>query len=265
MAPFFANQSCDPFTSKENPCRYGNYARYAVNVSNADDIAATLAFAKKKDIRLVIRNTGHDYLGRSTGAGSISIWTHHLKNIEIFDWNTSNTSEYIGKAAKVGAGVQGIDILDALRNQGLIALTGECPTVGIAGGYTQGGGHSPLSTIFGLGADQVLEWEVVTVDGTVITASRSEHPDLYWALSGGGPGNYAVVLSMTIKLHPDARIGGGNLTFSAEDISNASFYAAIDAFHTALPAIIDAGTMLVYEITTSVSFLPLPGSKSTFH
>jgi len=105
QAPFYANQSCDPFTAPSVPCRYGNYVRYAVNVSNSDDVIATIAFAKEKNIRFVIRNTGHDYLGRSTGAGSISVWTHHLKGIEFLDWSDD---EYVGKAVKVGAGVQGL-------------------------------------------------------------------------------------------------------------------------------------------------------------
>ena len=77
--------------------------------------------------------------------------------------------------------------------KGLVVVTGECPTVGLAGGYTQGGGHSALSTQFGLGADQTLEFEVVTAAGKVVTASRSENSDLFWALSGGGAGNYGVV------------------------------------------------------------------------
>ena len=69
MAPLFANQSCDPFQPRDKPCKLGNYVRYAVNATSAEDVAATLNFAKDKNIRFVIRNTGHDYLGRSTGAG----------------------------------------------------------------------------------------------------------------------------------------------------------------------------------------------------
>lgn len=105
QAPFFANQSCDPFTAATIPCTYGNYVRYAVNVSNENDVIAAIAFAKENNIRFVIRNTGHDYLGRSTGAGSLSVWTHHLKDIEFLDWNDD---DYVGKAVKVGAGVQGL-------------------------------------------------------------------------------------------------------------------------------------------------------------
>lgn len=253
MAPFFANQSCDPFTAEHRACEYGNYVRYAVNVSTSSDVVATVAFAKEHNIRLVIRNTGHDYLGRSTGAGSLSVWTHSLKDMDIVDWADQY---YNGSAIKLGAGVQGYDVFDATKDKGLVVVGGECPTVGISGGYTQGGGHSALSTAFGLSADNVLEWEAITADGELVTASRTQNTDLYWALSGGGGGNYAVVLSMTVKTHPDAHVGAAALSFYADTMSNDTFYQAISAFHTALPAMIDAGSMVVYYFTSAVSPLP---------
>ncbi|KAJ1549548.1 hypothetical protein HK405_011617 [Cladochytrium tenue] len=246
MAPFFANQSCDPFYSRSIPCTLGNYVVYSVNATGADDIIATINFARKYNIRLVIRNTGHDYLGRSTGAGALGIWTHYLKSID-FNLNYDD-GEYAGPAVKVGAGVEGYEILTAGRDQGLVVVGGECPTVGIAGGYTQGGGHSALSTTFGLSADNVLEWEAVTADGKHVIANRKQNSDLYWALSGGGGGNYAVVLSMTVKAFPDTHIGGAKIVMYNAPIipSQPNFTAAVDAFHAALPSIIDAGIMVVY-------------------
>ncbi|KAK7970717.1 FAD binding domain-containing protein [Apiospora saccharicola] len=247
MAPFFANQSCDPFQPKSRPCELGNYVRYAVNATGVDDIKAAIAFAKEKNIRFVIRNTGHDYLGRSTGAGALAVWTHYLKDIKFLDINDKG---YQGKAVKLGAGVQGFDILEAGRDKGLIVVGGECPTVGIAGGYTQGGGHSALSTSFGLAADNVLSWEVVTADGTFLEASQPKNPDLFWALNGGGGGTFGVVVSMTVKAFPDATIGGATLSFYVESNPKESFYAAIQAFHEALPTMVDAGSMVVYYFTS---------------
>lgn len=122
---------------------------------------------------------GHDYLGRSTGTGGLAIWTHHLKDITPVQWSNS---AYTGIALKIGAGVQGYELLEAASALGRVAITGECPTVGIAGGHTQNGGHSALSTNFGLGADQTLSFEVVTSSGELVTASKSENTDLYWAL-----------------------------------------------------------------------------------
>jgi len=248
MAPFFANQSCDPFTAQSKPCTLGNYVTYAVEAQSAADVVATIKFAKKNGIRFVIRNTGHDYNGRSTGAGALSVWTHKLKNIDFKDWSDKY---YKGTAVKLGAGVQGFDILSAGLAKKQVVVGGECPTVGVAGGYTQGGGHSALSTSFGLSADNTLEFEVVTADGKLVTATRTKNADLYWALSGGGGGNYGVVVSMTVKSFPDAPVGGATLSFFTSENPTETFYKAIDVFHAALPAMIEAGAMVVYYFTSS--------------
>jgi hypothetical protein len=248
MAPFFANQSCDPFQPKERPCELGNYVRYAVDATGAGDIAAAVRFARARNIRLVIRNTGHDYLGRSTGAGALAVWTHHLKSVGVVDYAGPH---YRGKALRVGAGVQGYEVMQAAHRAGLAVVGGECPTVGIAGGYTQGGGHSALSSSFGLSADNVLEWEVVTADGRLVTASRTRNADLYWALSGGGPGNWGVVVSMTTKAHPDAKFGGATLIFTRADNDETVFFNAIDAFHGELATMVDAGSMVVYYFAST--------------
>lgn len=238
MAPWFANQSCEAFLPPESQCVIGAYVQYAVNAAEASDYQATISFAKEHNIRLVIKNTGHDWLGKSTGAGAISIWTHHLKNIEVLDYESSH---YNGKALKVGAGVQLMDAYRAARDVGLVTVGGTCPTVGLAGGYTQGGGHGLSVSRFGLGADQALEWEAITADGEILTASPVENSDLYWALAGGGGGTYAAVLSLTIKAHPDGLTSGANLTFSAAGISQDKFYAGIEAYISDLPKVLDAG------------------------
>ncbi|KAF1847676.1 FAD-binding domain-containing protein [Cucurbitaria berberidis CBS 394.84] len=249
MAPFFANQSCDPFQPRDSPCELGNYVRYAVNASKSSDIQRAIAFASSKDIRLVIRNTGHDYRGRSTGAGSLAVWTHHLKDISHI--TAYKGSGYSGAAFKLGAGVQGFEIMAAARDKGLVVVGGECPTVGIAGGYTQGGGHSAISTSFGLAADNVLSWEVVTASGKLVNANKDQNPDLYWALNGGGGSTYGVVVSMTVKAHKEAVFGGASLSFFTTNNAQDVFYDAIEAFHEELPAMVDAGTMVVHYFTSS--------------
>ena len=254
MAPWFANQSCDPFQPLTRPCELGDYVRYAVDVQTSNDVVNAINFARNHNIRFVIRNTGHDYLGRSTGAGALSVWTHHLKDITYSDWNKDG---YIGKAATFGAGVQGFDALYTGNTAGYVTLGGECPTVGVVGGYTQGGGHSALSTSFGLSADNTLAFEVVTVNSDVVTASRSENSDLFWALSGGGGGNWGVVLSMTVKAFPDNITSGAALTFYNTG-DNATFFSAIEAFQRNLPAMVDAGAMVVHYFTTGFfSIAPL--------
>ncbi|EYB23020.1 hypothetical protein FG05_13840 [Fusarium graminearum] len=253
MAPLFANQSCDPFQPRDKPCTLGNYIRYAVNVTSAEDVTTAVKFAQKKNIRFVIRNTGHDYLGRSTGAGALSVWTHYLKGTEVIDWKDEH---YKGKALKVGAGVQGFEALAAAHAKGLVVVTGECPSVGLVGGYTQGGGHSALSTNFGLAADNTLEFEVITADGKLVKANRSQNSDLYWALSGAGSGNYGVVVSATVQAHPEAKVSGASFLITAPEGHPALIYDAIDAFHAALPKIVDSGVMIIYFFGNS--FLQIP-------
>ena len=83
--------------------------------------------------------TRQSYNGKSTGAGSLSIWTHHLKDIHFFDYRDDH---YAGKAYRIGAGVQGIELYEAGNKAGLTVVSCECPMVGVAGVYIQGGGHS---------------------------------------------------------------------------------------------------------------------------
>ncbi|KAL4767772.1 hypothetical protein BDW60DRAFT_226368 [Aspergillus nidulans var. acristatus] len=245
MQQFFANRSCDPFTGESASCELGNYVSYAVNVSSSADVVAAISFAQENNIRFVIKNTGHDYLGRSTGAGALSVWTHHLNSIEYLDWSDST---YSGPAYKLGSGVMGYEVLEATHSQGYVLVGGECPTVGLAGGYTQGGGHSALSTSFGLGADQTLAFEVVTANGRVVTASRTENTDLYWALSGGGAGNWGVVLSVTVKAHKSEPVSGAYLAFTTSNLSEEVYTEALAQFHQLLPAMVDAGTTVIYQI-----------------
>ncbi|EMC98973.1 hypothetical protein BAUCODRAFT_65846 [Baudoinia panamericana UAMH 10762] len=257
MAPFFANQSCDPFTPPSAQCVIGTYVQYAVNVSSPADVIAGIAFATLFNIRLVIRNTGHDYNGKSTGAGALGLWMHHLKNISFSQWSDQY---YNGTAIKLGAGVQAIEAYEAADAQGLQVVGGECPTVGIAGGYTQGGGHSALASKHGLAADQVLEWEVITGTGQYLIANRHQNSDLFWALSGGGGGTYGVTLSMTAKAHPDTPTSAMNLTFLSAGTTQDNYYSAIETFHASLPAIVDSGAMSVWYFTNqSFAISPITG------
>ncbi|KAJ5947494.1 FAD binding domain protein [Penicillium verhagenii] len=254
MAPFFTNGTCDPYHPISKPCTLGNFVRYAVNVSTPTHVAKTLKFATQHNIRFIIRNTGHDYNGKSTGAGALSVWTHHLKDIEFKDWSDKY---YTGKAAKLGAGVQGVQAYDEAQKRGLRMVGGECPTVGLAGGYSQGGGHSSLASKYGLGADQVLEWEVIDGNGNFLTANRDQNTDLYWALAGGGGGTYGVVWSMTSKAHQDSKVSGLNLTFTTTGISDDTFFKAVEFYNSRLPYIVDEGVMTL-NFLTNASFAVEP-------
>lgn len=201
-------------------------------------------------------NTSHpSYSGKSTGAGALAIWTHHLKDIRIFDYHDAH---YTGKAMKMGAGVQAFEAYEAADKHGLAIVGGECPTVGLAGGYTQGGGHSALASKYGLAADQTLQWEVIDGTGKLHRATRSENSDLYWALSGGGGGTYGVVYSMTVKAHPDLPITGAKLAFTKKEGEDVAFWEAIEYYHSIAHSMSEAGGMTVYVFTSSTfNIMPL--------
>nr|ABQ01445.1 isoamyl alcohol oxidase [Penicillium griseofulvum] len=254
MAAAVANETCDAFGPQSKPCKLGAMVRYAVNASSPDDFIQTIRFSQERDIRLVIRNTGHDYAGKSTGAGALSIWTHYVKDINFLNYTSPH---YTGPAVRMTAGIQGTDINEAAHKKGLVIVGGECATVGPVGGFTQGGGHSALSSRFGLGADQVLEWEVVDGMGRLLTASPTENPDLYWALSGGGGGTYGVVYAMTVKAFPDFPVTGVVLEFKNKNPSSDRFFQAVGHYHRHLPTYTAAGGMGIAQITNS-SFLLTP-------
>lgn len=229
MSPYWLNDSCSPFLEPGSSCILGNMASYAIEVDGADTVAAGLKFAQERNIRLSIKNTGHDYIGRSNGQGSLALWTHKLKDMSFLNYSST---QYKGPAMKAGAGVQFFEAYKAAAEHGLRVLGGYCPTVGMVGGYVQSGGHGPLAASYGLAADNTLEFEVVTVDGKHLTASPAQNPDLYWALSGGGAGNYAVVLSLTTKAHADGRTAGATLSFT--NTIPESYWKAVGAFQTHL-------------------------------
>lgn len=201
------------------------------------------------------------YSGKSTGAGALSIWTHHIKDIQLVEYDGPH---YQGPAFKLGAGVQVWDAYKAAHAQGLVTVGGDCATVGAAGGYTQGGGHSALSSKFGLGADQALEWEVIDGRGRLLTASRTENADLYWALSGGGGGTYGAVYSLTVKAHQDFHVTGIVLNFTADSADPDRFFDAVGYYHTLLPGYTAAGGVSIAEVTNT-SFLLTPLTFPAMH
>jgi FAD/FMN-containing dehydrogenase len=153
----------------------------------------------------------------------------------------------------------------AAHRLGYRIVTGTCTSIGIAGGYSMGGGFSALSSLYGLAADNVLEWEVVTADGTHTTASPSVNRDLYWALSGGGGGTFAVAVAMTARLHrDDAPTAGAALSFNASAAPSAEAYWGAGApFLRGLPAAVDADAVvgLAWFNTSTSIIVSAPGQS----
>lgn len=188
-------------------------------------------------------------MGKSTGTGSLSLWTHNMDSITIIK-NYSSTT-YSGPAAKLGAGVVAGNAYTTVAEAGYRILGGTCPSVGLAGGYTPGGGHGLLNSMYGMAADAVLEWEVVTVDGQHLVATPSQNSDLYWALCGGGAGTYAIALSMTTKIFPDGQVGGGTLSFNDTKVGSATFWDGVGDLLAFLPSFVDTPGTLDFQVTNN--------------
>jgi hypothetical protein len=233
MWPLYEGKTCMPGTNGSllAACTQGGYSSYSINVENVAQIQLAVIFANVTNLRLVVKNTGHDYNGRSTGKNALSLWTHNLKEIKFLE--DYEGQGYKGAAFKVGAGVQVIELYKAADLNHVVVVGGICPTVGIAGGYITGGGHSPLMQLYGMGADQVLALEVVTASGDFVTVTPDINPDLYWAMLGGGGGSFGVITSALLKAHPAIPVTTSTFSFGSlpsEDLFWKGFTALWESF-----------------------------------
>ncbi|CAJ2510894.1 Uu.00g065190.m01.CDS01 [Anthostomella pinea] len=120
------------------------------------------------------------------------------------------------------------------------------------GGYIQGGGHSPLSSIYGMAADQVLNMEVVTADGRFVAANAQKNPDLFWALRGGGGSTFGIVTSVVVKAYPEMQVTSSIFSFTSVSISKDTFWAGVRAYYNYFPANVDLGTYAYFFVLASV-------------
>ncbi|KAK0710445.1 hypothetical protein B0T21DRAFT_427672 [Apiosordaria backusii] len=181
-------------------CTRGGWPEYVVNVTSVRDVQAAVNFARNKNLRLVIKNTGHDFGGRSMGAGSLSIWVHNLKSFEYLPNFT--VGKYTGPAAHVGAGVESFELFNHMARNNISLVGPGWGTVGAVGGWISVAGHGSLTSKYGLGADQVLAINVVTPDGQFLTVDPLNHEDLWFALRGGGGSTWGVITSVVVKAYP---------------------------------------------------------------
>lgn len=185
---------------------------YAIAAREISDVVAGVDFARENNVRLVVKGTGHDYYGRSTGPReSLLIWTHHMRGITVHDAFVPQGAPAGTKpvpAVTTSAGNRWLEAYTAASAAGLYIQGGGCTSVGACGGFALGGGFGSFSKRYGSGAAGVLELTVVLADGSVITVNEHQHPDLFWALRGGGGGTFGVVTSMTLLAHPEPTLSG---------------------------------------------------------
>ena len=166
------------------------------------DVQAAVRSARAHNISLSVRGGGHDWAGRALRQGGLVIDLTRMRHVEV---------DAAARLATVAGGATGTDVSAAAAPYGLAAVTANVGAVGVAG-FLLAGGYGPLTTRFGLGIDNLLGAELVLADGRAVWADASQNRDLFWAIRGGG-GNFGVVTSMRIRLHPISEILAGVILF----------------------------------------------------
>jgi FAD/FMN-containing dehydrogenase len=175
---------------------------YAVRAQSSADVVAAVDFARENNLRLVIKGGGHSYQGTSDAPDSLLIWTREMNEITLHDAfvpDGCDASHAPQPAVTVGVGARWLAVYDAVTTRGgRYVQGGGCTTVGVAG-FIHGGGFGSFSKRYGQGAAALLEAEIVTADGGVLVLNACKHPDLFWAVKGGGGGGFGVLTRLTLR------------------------------------------------------------------
>jgi FAD/FMN-containing dehydrogenase len=186
--------------------------------NNAADISRVVALARGSGLELAVRSGGHSLAGHGTTDGGIVLDLSAMKGIDI---------DIAGRTAWAQTGLTAGEYTAAVGAHGLATGFGDTGSVGI-GGITLAGGIGYLVRKFGLAVDSLLAAEIVTAEGKLVCADAETHPDLFWAVRGGG-GNLGVATRFKFRLHEVDAILGGMLVLPATPDTIASFVAEADA------------------------------------
>ncbi|GAQ12227.1 hypothetical protein ALT_9548 [Aspergillus lentulus] len=266
----YTNNSCVPpgvagYTEGRG-CSIGALPQYIVNATTEEQVATAMQWASRRNIRIVVKGTGHDLSGRSTGAYSLSIWTHNFRHIvHRPSWSVPGSNR-TADVVIVGSGNNWGSIYTAVRAINRTVVGGQDATVG-PGGLIQNGGHGLLSSHHGLASDQVYQVTVITTDGRRLVANHAENEDLFWAVRGGGGGQFGVVTEFVLKTHPvPANVVTGGLSFYPNRGVKASELASWNALaETArmIPDLMDLGFTGTVTALTKGAAMMLTGANET--
>ena len=176
-----------------------------VRCGDASDVISALRFGRDHDLEIAVRGGGHNVAGKGSVDGGIVIDISMINYVRV---------DPAARTARVGGGALWGDVDHATHTFGLATPSGIISTTGV-GGLTLGGGFGYLSRRYGLSLDNLIEADVVTADGRLVTASEEANPDLFWALRGGG-GNFGIVTSFKFRLHEVSTIYGGPIFYPAD-------------------------------------------------
>jgi FAD/FMN-containing dehydrogenase len=189
-----------------------------VRPTGVGDVARVVRLASEAGLELAVRSGGHSSVGHSTSDGGVVIDLSAMKALTI---------DPVGRTAWAEAGLRAGEYTAAVGAHGLATGFGDTASVGV-GGITLGGGVGFLVRRHGLTIDSVLAAEVVTADGQIRRADPKTHPDLFWAIRGGG-GNFGIATRLRYRLHAVDTVVGGTLVLPATPEVIAGFVAEADA------------------------------------
>ncbi len=173
-----------------------------------NDVVAAVRFARDNRLPLAVRSGGHGPTGLSTNDGGLVIDLSHFNTVEVLD-----SARHL---VRIGAGAKWGNAAETLAAHGLAISSGDTNSVGV-GGLTLGGGIGWLVRKVGLTIDSLEAAEIITADGRTLRVSAEEHPDLFWAIRGGG-GNFGVVTSFDFRAHPLKSIVGGMVIYGLDEM-----------------------------------------------
>ena len=162
------------------------------------DVAEAVLLGRESGLEVSVRGGGHNVAGRAVTEGGLMIDLAEMRGIHV---------DPEARTLRAQGGVLWAELNREAAIHGLATTGGAISTTGIAG-LTLGGGLGWLMAAYGLAADNLVEVELVTADGAILSVSDDSHPDLMWALRGGG-GNFGVAASLEYRLHPLTTVVGG--------------------------------------------------------
>jgi FAD/FMN-containing dehydrogenase len=178
-----------------------------VRPRNPAEVAAALGQAARQGLAVSVRSGGHSPLGHGTNTGGMVIDLAHLDAVEVLDAGR--------RLVRVGGGAAWGQVAAALDPYGWAVTAGDTTCVGV-GGLTLGGGIGWMVRRYGLAIDNLVGARVVSAEGRLLTTSPDEHPDLFWALRGGG-GNFGVVVDFDFIAQPVPTVHFGSVTYRLDD------------------------------------------------
>src|SRR5215212_3156672 len=187
--------------------RFSRFPSAIVVCDNMSDVRNAIRWARQEEVPLRARSGGHSYEAFSVVDVGLVIDVGGLTGVEV----DASRGE-----AVIGAGVRLLDGYRRLWEHGVTIPAGTCPSVGI-GGLTLGGGIGFLSRQYGLTCDNLVAVELVDADGQTLRASEEKHPDLFWALHGGGGGNFGIATAFTFRVHPIGDVVTCTVTWPWDD------------------------------------------------